>query len=296
MRVDGVARFVVGAPPARVVLRMDVRDQWLVRRGETLGAVLVERLAEQDFRVLSSVCPHLGCSSTILVMVFRPLEAVAPAIDDLLDGKERDQGAGKGRPAEKGALGTLDDFDALNIGPEHPSRQPGDTFFLSEQVLLRTHTSPVQIRAMQAQEPPIRICCPGRVYRREAVDATHSCEFHQVEILYVAKAGALAAHTGMPLSLAMRIVAKFEHLSRYDDPTLRTFRTFDQRIDHREQRRWIRVIGIFDDCESFLEMNTLASHGRRLVFASFLTDPEREDFASALRAALASTRGPGAVQ
>lgn len=76
-------------------------------------------------------------------------------------------------------------FDALNIGPEHPSRQPTDTFFLGEQSLLRTHTSPVQIRAMRAQEPPIRICCPGRVYRREAVDATHSCEFHQVEILYV---------------------------------------------------------------------------------------------------------------
>lgn len=76
-------------------------------------------------------------------------------------------------------------FDALNIGPEHPSRQPGDTFFLSEQALLRTHTSPVQVRAMRAQEPPIRISSPGRVYRREAVDATHSCEFHQVEILYV---------------------------------------------------------------------------------------------------------------
>jgi|GEM_PF-295525 len=62
MRVDGVARFVIGATPARVVLRRDVRDQWLVRRGETLGAVLVERLADRNFRVLSSVCPHLGCS------------------------------------------------------------------------------------------------------------------------------------------------------------------------------------------------------------------------------------------
>jgi phenylalanyl-tRNA synthetase alpha chain len=76
-------------------------------------------------------------------------------------------------------------FDALNIGPEHPSRQPTDTFFFGPDVLLRTHTSPVQVRAMRAQEPPIRICCPGRVYRREAVDATHLCEFHQVEILYV---------------------------------------------------------------------------------------------------------------
>lgn len=62
MRVDAVSRFKVGAPPARVVLRRDVRDQWLVRRGDTLGAVLVERLSDKDFRVLSSVCPHLGCS------------------------------------------------------------------------------------------------------------------------------------------------------------------------------------------------------------------------------------------
>jgi len=62
MRVALLSRFVVGALPARVVLRKDVRDQWLVRRGETLGAVLVERLAERDFRVLSSVCPHLGCT------------------------------------------------------------------------------------------------------------------------------------------------------------------------------------------------------------------------------------------
>lgn len=62
MRIDAVSRFKVGGAPARVVLRRDVRDQWLVRRGDTLGAVLVERLTDNDFRVLSSVCPHLGCS------------------------------------------------------------------------------------------------------------------------------------------------------------------------------------------------------------------------------------------
>jgi phenylalanyl-tRNA synthetase alpha chain len=76
-------------------------------------------------------------------------------------------------------------FDALNIGPSHPSRQPSDTFFLSEETVLRTHTSPVQIRSMLAQPPPIRISCPGRVYRREAIDATHLSEFHQLELLYV---------------------------------------------------------------------------------------------------------------
>lgn len=61
-RLDSLARFAIGAPPVRIVLRRDVRDQWLLRRGETLGAVLVERLGETDFRVLSSVCPHLGCA------------------------------------------------------------------------------------------------------------------------------------------------------------------------------------------------------------------------------------------
>lgn len=76
-------------------------------------------------------------------------------------------------------------FEALNMGPTHPSRQPSDSFFLSEEVALRTHTSPVQIRTMLASPPPIRVCCPGRVYRREAIDATHLPEFHQVELLYV---------------------------------------------------------------------------------------------------------------
>src|SRR5512140_2708568 len=76
-------------------------------------------------------------------------------------------------------------FDALNIGPSHPSRQPTDTFFLSDEIVLRTHTSPVQIRSMLAQPPPIRIACPGRVFRREAIDATHLPEFHQLELLYV---------------------------------------------------------------------------------------------------------------
>lgn len=61
-RLDSIARFTVGAPPVRIVLRRDVRDQWLLRRGETLGAVLVERLSDTEFRVLSSVCPHLGCA------------------------------------------------------------------------------------------------------------------------------------------------------------------------------------------------------------------------------------------
>lgn len=75
-------------------------------------------------------------------------------------------------------------FEALNIPRDHPARDMQDTFYLSEDVLLRTHTSPVQIRTMQAQRPPVRIVCPGRVYRRDA-DLTHSPMFHQVEGLAV---------------------------------------------------------------------------------------------------------------
>ncbi|HHW21890.1 MAG TPA: phenylalanine--tRNA ligase subunit alpha [Clostridiaceae bacterium] len=78
-------------------------------------------------------------------------------------------------------------FEALNIPKNHPARDTQDTFYISENVVLRTHTSPVQIRHMMSHKPPIRIICPGRVYRSDAVDATHSPVFHQVEGLVVDK-------------------------------------------------------------------------------------------------------------
>jgi phenylalanyl-tRNA synthetase alpha chain len=76
-------------------------------------------------------------------------------------------------------------FEALNIPRDHPARDMQDTFYLSPETLLRTHTSPVQIRAMRAQTPPVRIICPGTVYRRDVADITHSPMFHQVEGLAV---------------------------------------------------------------------------------------------------------------
>ncbi len=75
-------------------------------------------------------------------------------------------------------------FAALNIPKDHPARDMQDTFYVTDEVLLRTHTSPVQIRVMKAQVPPVRIVAPGRVYRRDA-DPTHSPMFHQVEGLLV---------------------------------------------------------------------------------------------------------------
>ena len=90
-------------------------------------------------------------------------------------------------------------FDALNTPPEHPARDPQDTFYFpatarfgnvskrvpGERYLLRTHTSSVQVRTMLKGPPPIRIVSPGRVYRRDTTDASHSANFHQIECLYV---------------------------------------------------------------------------------------------------------------
>ena len=76
-------------------------------------------------------------------------------------------------------------FTALNIPPHHPARDMQDTFYLEDGRLLRTHTSPVQIRYLENNPPPVRIVAPGRVYRRDAVDATHSPVFHQVEVLAI---------------------------------------------------------------------------------------------------------------
>ena len=78
-------------------------------------------------------------------------------------------------------------FEALNIPKNHPARDTQDTFYINDNILLRTQTSPVQVRVMEKQKPPIRIISPGRVYRSDAVDATHSPLFHQIEGLVVDK-------------------------------------------------------------------------------------------------------------
>jgi phenylalanyl-tRNA synthetase alpha chain len=78
-------------------------------------------------------------------------------------------------------------FEALNLPKGHPARDTQDTFYITENILLRTQTSPVQIRTMENNKPPIRIICPGRVYRSDNVDATHSPVFNQVEGLVVDK-------------------------------------------------------------------------------------------------------------
>ena len=80
-------------------------------------------------------------------------------------------------------------FSALNFPPEHPARDMQDTFFVEKQpdILLRTHTSSIQVRTMEHQKPPIRVICPGRVFRNEAISYRAHCIFHQIEGLYIDK-------------------------------------------------------------------------------------------------------------
>jgi len=88
-------------------------------------------------------------------------------------------------------------FEALNIPPDHPARDMWDTFYVDGGSLLRTHTSPVQIRVMQSTKPPVRIIAPGRVYRNENPDASHGSEFYQLEGLYVDRDVRLAELRGV---------------------------------------------------------------------------------------------------
>jgi phenylalanyl-tRNA synthetase alpha chain len=106
--------------------------------------------------------------------------------------------AGLGFQLAEGPEVELDyyNFEALNIPKDHPARDMQDTFYFSDNVVLRTHTSPVQIRTMEKQQPPVRVICPGKVYRRDA-DITHSPMFMQIEGLWVDKGISLADLKGI---------------------------------------------------------------------------------------------------
>lgn len=96
-------------------------------------------------------------------------------------------------------------FEALNLPKNHPARDTQDTFYITDRVLLRTQTSPVQIRVMEKQAPPIRIIAPGRVYRSDAIDATHSPLFHQIEGLVVDEGITMADLKGTLVGFAKRL-------------------------------------------------------------------------------------------
>lgn len=132
-------------------------------------------------------------------------------------------------------------FEALNTPPEHPARDMQDTFYFPDGNLLRTHTSSVQIRYMEKHEPPIRIIAPGRVYRRDTVDATHSAVFHQVELLAVDK--------GLTFTDLKGTIKEFLRQMFGDDlPTVFRASYFpftepSAEVDVQWQGKWLEVMG-----------------------------------------------------
>jgi phenylalanyl-tRNA synthetase alpha chain len=132
-------------------------------------------------------------------------------------------------------------FEALNTPPDHPARDMQDTFYFNDGRLLRTHTSSVQIRYMENHQPPIRIVAPGRVYRRDTVDATHSAVFHQVELLAVAK--------GLTFTDLKGTIKEFLRQMFGDDlPTVFRASYFpftepSAEVDVQWQGKWLEVMG-----------------------------------------------------
>jgi phenylalanyl-tRNA synthetase alpha chain len=132
-------------------------------------------------------------------------------------------------------------FEALNTPADHPARDMQDTFYFDDGRLLRTHTSSVQIRYMENHQPPIRIVAPGRVYRRDTVDATHSAVFHQVELLAVDK--------GLTLTDLKGTIKEFLRQMFGDDlPTVFRASYFpftepSAEVDVQWQGKWLEVMG-----------------------------------------------------
>ncbi|NJL02178.1 MAG: phenylalanine--tRNA ligase subunit alpha [Spirulinaceae cyanobacterium SM2_1_0] len=132
-------------------------------------------------------------------------------------------------------------FEALNIPADHPARDMQDTLYLTDGNLLRTHTSPVQIRYMQAHQPPIRIIAPGRVYRRDTVDATHSAVFHQVEILAVDKGLTFTDLKGTLQEFVRQMFG--EVLPMQFRASYFPFTEPSAEVDVRWQGKWLEVLG-----------------------------------------------------
>lgn len=133
-------------------------------REETLKAEAIDVTEPRDLPAIGS--PH-------------PMSRVLSEVLDCF--------AGLGFEVVEGPEIELDhyNFELLNLPKNHPARDAQDTFYVDDNIVLRTHTSPVQARVMLTRKPPIRIVCPGRVYRADEVDATHSPVFHQIEGLFV---------------------------------------------------------------------------------------------------------------
>lgn len=131
-------------------------------------------------------------------------------------------------------------FEALNFLPDHPARDMQDTLYLPDGNILRTHTSSVQIRYMETNDPPVRIVMPGRCYRRDTVDATHSAVFHQLEILAVDEG---LTFTDLRGTIKVFLEAMFGEIPIRFRPSFFPFTEPSAEVDVQWRGRWLEVMG-----------------------------------------------------
>lgn len=156
-------------------LKQELQRAYEQREREIRDLELAARIASEAVDVtLPGRAPHIGTLHPVTQMIRKVTDIFAHLGFQVVEGPEVEYGYYA--------------FDALNIPPEHPARDVWDTIFIEsdqKEIVLRPHTSPMQIRVMERRQPPIRVVVPGRCYRYEAVDATHEWHFHQIEGLAV---------------------------------------------------------------------------------------------------------------
>ena len=257
-----------------------VRVKYLGKKGE-LTAILKQmgKLSAEERPVIGQLANQVRADiDQMLEQTKTDLEAKAldirlagETLDDTLPGQKKPLGkkhpltivldelkeivVGMGFEIATGPEVELDyyNFEALNIPKDHPSRDTQDTFYISDNVLLRTQTSPMQIRTMEKKKPPIRIIAPGRVYRSDAVDATHSPLFHQVEGLVVDKGITMADLKGTLEVFVKRLygdstVVRFRpHHFPFTEPSaeldVQCFHCYGEGCSLCKGEGWIEILG-----------------------------------------------------
>jgi len=161
-------------------------------------------------------------------------------------------------------------FEALNIPEDHPAKDMHDTFYLDNGVLLRTHTSPVQVRTMEKQGPPIRIICPGRVYRKDS-DLTHTPMFHQIEGLVIEENASFSVLKGMLSDFINNYFGKDMDL-RFR-PSYFPFTEPSAEVDIKWKKGWLEILGCGMVHPNVLEMSGINS--KKYSGFAFGLGPER---------------------
>ena len=208
--------------------RKAIADALETRKSVLSRSILESRLATERIDV---TLPGRALSSGGLHPVTRTLERIASLFRtigfEVVEGPEIED--------------DYHNFEALNIPSHHPARAMQDTFYFPDGRLLRTHTSPVQIRVMQSRQPPLRIIAPGRVYRCDS-DQTHTPMFHQVEGLMVGEDVSFAHLKGI-LHEFLRHFFEADNLETRFRPSYFPFTEPSAEVDIRGERGWLEVLG-----------------------------------------------------